>query len=152
MDPLVPDKATGVTSHRCIVARIEYPGPERKTGLLIYVKPSFAGDEDADLLLYRLKNSQFPHDPTVNQWFNEDQVESYRELGYSIGRWVGEALETNLHPLKLNEIEKAVARDVKQHAADRVERLKKEISQTLEVLQTQLKDTPAISDEQGVGS
>ncbi len=85
VDPLVPDKATGNSPHRYLIALVEYPG-STKRGLLIYLKPSFSGDEGADLTRYRKVNTAFPHDPTVNQWFSEDQVESYRELG----AWIGE--------------------------------------------------------------
>jgi hypothetical protein len=85
VDPLVPDKATGNSPHRYLIALVEYPGTTKR-GLLIYLKPSFSGDEGVDLLRYRKVNTAFPHDPTVNQWFNEDQVESYRELG----AWIGE--------------------------------------------------------------
>jgi hypothetical protein len=86
LDGLVPDKATGNCPHRYVIARVDYPGPGNKWGLLIYVKPSFTGDESVDLARYRKVNTAFPHDPTVNQWFDEEQVESYRELG----AWIGE--------------------------------------------------------------
>jgi hypothetical protein len=59
---------------------VDYPGPEKKWGLLIYVKPSFAGDEEIDLKHYRRVDQAFPHDPTTNQWFDETQVESYTTI------------------------------------------------------------------------
>jgi hypothetical protein len=85
LDPLVPDKDKKISRHRYLIARIEYPGPGNKWGLLVYLKPSFGGDEEIDLKRYRAVDSAFPHDSTVNQWFDEDQVESYRELGSWIG-------------------------------------------------------------------
>ncbi len=84
LDPLVPDQS-GNSPHRYVIARVEYPGPENKWGLLVYVKPSFGGDEAVDLARYRKINRDFPHDPTANQWFDEDQVESYRELAHGSG-------------------------------------------------------------------
>jgi hypothetical protein len=54
-------------------------------GALIYVKPSFTGDEEIDLERYRAINPEFPHQPTSDQVFNEDQFESYRQLGFHIG-------------------------------------------------------------------
>jgi hypothetical protein len=55
------------------------------TGLLVYVKPSLTGDEEIDLDRYRAQNPEFPHEPTSDQVFDEDQFESYRQLGYHIG-------------------------------------------------------------------
>ena len=94
LDPLVP--VNGISPHRFILARITYPGPEKKEGLLVYFKPSFAGDEEVDLKRYRSANRAFPHDPTSNQWFDEDQVESYRELGFWIGRQLTDKCLTGL--------------------------------------------------------
>lgn len=82
VDPLVPGEK-GIASHRYLVAHISYPSG--REGYLVYLKPSFIGDEEADLRRFRTTNPQFPHDPTTNQWFTEEQVESYRELGYWIG-------------------------------------------------------------------
>jgi hypothetical protein len=31
---------------------------------------------------YHLEHDTFPHQTTVNQWFDEAQFESYRALGY----------------------------------------------------------------------
>jgi hypothetical protein len=65
------------------VARIDYP--EGFTGYLIYLKPSVTGDEPADLIGYCREHPEFPNDPTLNQFFDEDQFESYRQLGSHIG-------------------------------------------------------------------
>jgi hypothetical protein len=54
-------------------------------GVLIYLKPVLTGDEPADIDNYAARHPQFPHDPTVNQFFTESQFESYRELGYHSG-------------------------------------------------------------------
>lgn len=54
-------------------------------GLLLYVKPSFTGDEEVDLQSYRASNVEFPHQPTSDQMYDEIQFESYRQLGFHIG-------------------------------------------------------------------
>lgn len=65
------------------LARILYPNAEE--GLLLYVKPSFTGDESVDLEQFRKQNKDFPHDPVSDQLYDESQVEAYRQLGYHIG-------------------------------------------------------------------
>jgi len=59
--------------------------PEPTEGILIYIKPSMVGDEEIDLLQHRVENPMFPHDPTSDVAFNEEQFESYRQLGHHIG-------------------------------------------------------------------
>jgi hypothetical protein len=73
------------------VAEIRYPkepGQGVTTGLLIYLKPSITGDEPSDLKGHWAKHPEFPHDPTSNQLYDEDMVESYRQLGAHIGEQV----------------------------------------------------------------
>ena len=63
---------------------ILYPEPRAPRGSILYIKPSFHGDEDAGIVAYALANPSFPHETTLNQWFNEAQFESYRSLGRHI--------------------------------------------------------------------
>lgn len=50
-------------------------------GTIIYLKPCFYGREPPDVLEYAEKNSDFPHETTLDQFFGEAQFESYRKLG-----------------------------------------------------------------------
>ena len=50
------------------------------------LKSSLTGDELARLMNYKLANSQFPQEPTTDQFFDDDQFESYRELGYHVAK------------------------------------------------------------------
>jgi hypothetical protein len=74
---------------------IEYPearyagaGPEepearkRRTGRLLYVKPSYFGQLPVDVRSYAEVSKTFPHESTADQFFSESQFESYRRLGY----------------------------------------------------------------------
>jgi hypothetical protein len=61
-------------------------------GYLVYLKPSLTLDEDLDLLRHFHYFRPFPHDPTLEQLYDEDKVESYRQLGQHIG-------ETLCHPI-----------------------------------------------------
>jgi hypothetical protein len=65
-------------------------GPEE--GYLIYIKPCRTGTEENDLRQHFSGQSAFPHDPTVDQLYNQDKVESYRQLGYHIGEILGKSL------------------------------------------------------------
>ena len=56
--------------------------------MLIYLKPTLSGNEPADLLNYQGQHKTFPHETTADQFFDEAQFESYRALGYQIGKEV----------------------------------------------------------------
>jgi hypothetical protein len=76
------------------VAYIEYPGaaPDTEKAVVIYLKPSITGDEPQDLRGFWAANAAFPHDPTSNQFYDENMVESYRQLGEHIGEQLCESL------------------------------------------------------------
>ncbi len=67
-----------------------------KEGYIIYLKPSLTKDEENDLLRHFHHRQPFPHDPTVNQFYDPDMVESYRQLGFHIGRLLCSQLPENL--------------------------------------------------------
>lgn len=73
------------------LAKVTYSTPNdgmqtEKTGWLLYIKPSLKGCEPQDVLQYHSEHSDFPHEPTSDQFFDEAQWESYRRLGEHIGR------------------------------------------------------------------
>ncbi len=76
----------GFSSAHGAIARIHYHGstPQPNDGWLIYVKPTLVGEESADLLQYHGDNPSFPQEPTIDQFFDEAQWESYRKLGEHI--------------------------------------------------------------------
>jgi hypothetical protein len=86
MNDVIPSELPGrgrfSRQHR-VFGRIVYP--DNQEGLFIYVKLSMSDPEVFDLWQYRTTHPAFPHDPTLNQFFDVDQFESYRELGYRIG-------------------------------------------------------------------
>src|SRR5207247_7066407 len=85
-----PDPKTGWSEAHCAVGRIEYD--EDHTGHLLYLKASLTGDEPEDVLQYHKSQSDFPHQSTADQWFDESQFESYRALGLHIAQNVFEPL------------------------------------------------------------
>jgi len=67
-------------------ATITYPadskaGLSEGTGQLIYLKPWLPEEAPIELLSYKEVKSNFPHEPTEDQFFTESDFESYRRLG-----------------------------------------------------------------------
>jgi hypothetical protein len=83
-DPLtgtLPQAGTQETrGPHAAVGIICYPGGE--TGFLIYIKASLTGDEPDYVLDYARRYPEFPHERTGKQFFNEEQFEVYRTLGF----------------------------------------------------------------------
>jgi len=79
----------------CAVGEIQYEGsdPGAKNGILVYIKASLTSDEPADVLNYKSRYPDFPHQSTADQWFTESQFEGYRALGKHV-------IETVLQGLK----------------------------------------------------
>ena len=99
-------KADGFSQAHSVVGTIHYPRPraiegwsevershceclgefgdETYIGTILYVKSSLTGEEPADILAYKLKNSSFPHDSSEEHRDTEMQFESYRKLGHHI--------------------------------------------------------------------
>ncbi len=69
----------GLSTEHCAVGRIVYSNGS--LGYLIYLKASISGDEDIGVAQYRSAHPSFPHETTADQFFSEDQFESYRRLG-----------------------------------------------------------------------
>jgi hypothetical protein len=63
------------------VGKIIYPENGNEEGVIIYIKASMTANESVDIQEYAKKNKTFPHQSTVDQFFNEEQFESYRKLG-----------------------------------------------------------------------
>ena len=77
----VPKEETG---RYCAVGTILYSEVDdtEVDGCLIYLKPAvYDCDEPQDVLNYKKLNPLFPHESTGDQWFSEQQFESYRALG-----------------------------------------------------------------------
>ncbi len=83
---LPPNKA--LHGPHCALGTIYYPRQagrkidDNSTGVLLYVKASFTGDENDYVVDYKRRNSTFPHETTLDQLFGEEQFEAYRNLGF----------------------------------------------------------------------
>jgi len=73
----------GTSAAQWAVGRIVY-GDATEKGWILFVKSSVCGDEPPDITAYRAKHPAFPHESTGDQFFDQDQFEAYRALGYHI--------------------------------------------------------------------
>jgi hypothetical protein len=121
-------KPAEFSAAHCVTGQIRYDKVEKggAVGTLLYIKPSLLGSEFADILNYRKTNKTFPHQSTVDQWFDETQFETYRSLGYRIGNI---ALATAVkasraHPVKLDRLDIGSLCAALHHLWDNPERVK----------------------------
>lgn len=76
-------EGTKWSEKRFAVGQIDYGGGEH--GVLIYVKASMKETEATPVLQYKSSHPAFPHETTGDQFYAEDQFESYRRLGQDAG-------------------------------------------------------------------
>ncbi len=96
MTQLRPNQERYTETH-CVKGTIYYPND--KNGVLFYIKTTMTGKEPEDLLAYRRSSPSFPDETTANQFFNEDQFESYRKLGEVAGKEVCSDIEEEIQQL-----------------------------------------------------
>jgi hypothetical protein len=96
---------------RIAIATVRYPsGPP---GVMLIVKPSTWSSMPADLANYQQRHPQFPQQPTTDQFFDEEQWESYYKLGAELGRALAAVLPPDLYALLRNFAEPPMARGLK---------------------------------------
>jgi hypothetical protein len=84
---LVPQGPLRLSAHHCALGLIRYDRIHARAGVgyLLYIKTTVCGDEPQDVAQYRNEHPEFPHQTTVDQFFDEPQFESYRRLGLHVG-------------------------------------------------------------------
>ena len=86
-DPIrLRDEMTRRSAAHFVMGDVRYPGGDR--GLLCYLKAALTGNEPGDVLEYALRVAEFPHESTADQFFDESQFESYRQLGHYVAHSV----------------------------------------------------------------
>ena len=60
-------------------------GTTTHTAVLVFVKPRLTQQASLDLVQYQATHPAFPQEPTADQFFDDEQWESYRQLGMSLG-------------------------------------------------------------------
>ncbi len=105
VSPLRPGSGRDGLSRQPMVAGDIYyppaaPGGKGDVGILLYVKPTLTGDEPADIAQYARRNLRFPHETTIDQFYDEAQWESYRRLGEHVVEEAFEPVESLVANLK----------------------------------------------------
>jgi hypothetical protein len=83
LDFLVGAGEKRLSGVHCAIGTIHYTDDE--TGELLYIKSSVTGDENVYVSEYRARYALFPHETTLDQFFDEVQFETYRSLGMHVG-------------------------------------------------------------------
>ena len=83
LDEVFTPVRTGTVAKCALMAWVNYPDKAGRS-LLVLIKPTVCGDESAAERNYSIENPDFPQQSTLNQFFGEDQWESYRALGEGI--------------------------------------------------------------------
>ncbi|MDF3813457.1 hypothetical protein [Rhodopseudomonas sp. BAL398] len=76
-----------------LVGRLDYD--DRTSGTLIYFKSTLIKEMDFTTAGYLATNPTFPHQSTVDQFFDPDQFDAYRYLGYDGACELIKALQLN---------------------------------------------------------
>ena len=82
-DPLRPRAIAVERASAAPSARIDYVR-RPPDGMLIYLKAAMTGHEPTSVLQYKARHPTFPHETTGDQFYAEDQFESYRRLGFEV--------------------------------------------------------------------
>jgi len=101
------------------VGCIRYPNGAQP-GILIYIKASQSGDESSDVREYADCHRSFPHESTSDQFFDENQFESYRKLGRHVGLKVfaplfSPLINTSAHDMTPEQIRDALPERLPDH-------------------------------------
>jgi hypothetical protein len=97
----IAEKKEGLGLAHCAIGTIKYSNGS--LGYLIYLKSSMTGDEPASVNQYRAAHPSFPHETTGDQFFTEDQFESYRKLGQHVVEHSFRGTVPGQHPVVIAE-------------------------------------------------
>lgn len=115
LDELRADSVTSLCKRHAMLCRVHYPREDggEDIGLLLYLKLSVTGNESELIKRYRLLHPAFPHQSTLDQFFDEEQFEAYRQLGVHVaeGLFTPAVTNDNTRPLSVEEWFESLARN-----------------------------------------
>lgn len=97
----IREQKEGFGIAHCSIGNIKYSNGD--LGYLIYLKASMTGDEPVGIMQYRAAHPSFPHETTSDQFFSEDQFESYRQLGKHVVEHSFRGTVPGQHPVVIAE-------------------------------------------------
>jgi len=92
LDAIRPAELGSIVKRGWALGTIRYPGTD-KQGILLYLQTSPIAGMNADTVSYWRRNVDFPNQTTADQFFDEEQLEAYRELGMGIAQSAVKALK-----------------------------------------------------------
>jgi hypothetical protein len=92
LDDILPPALGQVAKRGWAVGTIKYPGTD-ETGILLYVQAAPIAGMNADTVSYWRRNVDFPNQTTADQFFDEEQLEAYRELGMATAQHCVQAIK-----------------------------------------------------------
>jgi hypothetical protein len=90
LDVMRPASISAAVKRGWAVGSIKYPGT-KTLGILLYLQATPVSGMNADTVSYWRRNTDFPNQTTADQFFDEEQLEAYRELGMATAQ---NAIET----------------------------------------------------------
>jgi hypothetical protein len=96
LDAIRPPELGKIVKRGWALGTIRYPGTD-KQGILLYLQASPIA-MNADTESYWRRNVDFPNQTTADQFFDEEQLEAYRELGMGIAQTAVQALKGEYEP------------------------------------------------------
>jgi hypothetical protein len=97
LDAIRPTELGAVVRRGWALGTIKYPGTD-KQGILLYLQASPIAGMNADTVSYWRRNVDFPNQTTADQFFDEEQLEAYRELGMGIAQTAVKSLKGEYEP------------------------------------------------------
>lgn len=109
LDDMRPDPKSRFSKTHAQLFRVIYPptldGRPEGMGLMLYLKLSLTGNETELLKRYRLLHPDFPHQSTLDQFYDEEQFEAYRQLGVHVaqGTFSRALMTSNVRPASVQD-------------------------------------------------
>lgn len=98
LENLMPDKETGRAKSPFVHGTIDYGKDEKGnpvTGDIIYIKTTMIDGLGEDINAYHREHADYPDESTADQFFDEEQFEAYRELGFHSGMKLGDHFDSD---------------------------------------------------------
>ena len=79
---------SGLSQSHFALGTLHYDGADstyEEIGYILYLKLSMTGNERHYVQEYKNRYPEFPHQSTLDQFYDEDQFEAYRALGHHVG-------------------------------------------------------------------
>jgi hypothetical protein len=92
LDVLRPQSLGAAVKRGWAVGTIKYPGT-KEPGVILYLQATPIAGLNADTVSYWRRNVEFPNQTTADQFFDEEQLEAYRELGMAIAQTAIESIK-----------------------------------------------------------